>query len=142
MKRYLLAALMAASPAMAQSNMAPVPMTGPYGWPSVTRDPGPVVFGQYGLPMALRPTDKENSPDHRESFIIKNLEDLASKQHRYEALLRERYDGYLRQYNRAMKQANDAFAKGRDPGGFIENAREAARNCETINLMWLESQKP
>jgi hypothetical protein len=46
-----LAALMITAPAMAQ---APVPTVGPYGAPSVTKDDGPLVFGQYGLPMSLR----------------------------------------------------------------------------------------
>lgn len=65
-----------------------------------------------------------------------------AKQQRYEELLHAKFDSYLQQYDEAVAKAKDAAANGHDPAGFIENAREAARNCEEINKMWLESQKP
>jgi hypothetical protein len=119
-----------------------VPQTGPYGAPAVTRDVGPSPTGffltdteskQHGLPQSLR----TGTPAAAQRIFPPISADDA-----YTAGLHVGYDFHLRQYDYFVAQAKDAVAHGRDPARFLMGARTAKWNCERINRLLLESQKP
>jgi len=106
----------------------------------VTRDvgPSPTGFSLTDTDRAIRP-----SPESADRYAApERIFPPISADDAYTAGLHVGYDFHLRQYDYFVAQAKDAVAHGRDPARFLMGARTAKWNCERINRLLLESQKP